>query len=180
MTAFPTKKTRIKQPAVLHPVPAHRDECAEFINRIGRLSREILGLQSRMNDEIAAITDAYTGQFTPLQETMTALQKGVQVWCEANRDELTLSGKSKSAGFVTGTVQWRQRPPSVLVRGVESVIEALKSFGLGRFVRTKEEINKEAVLNEPAAVAGIAGLTIKTGTEDFVIQPFEQEVPDAA
>ena len=41
----------------------------------------------------------------------------------------------------------------------------------------KEELNKEAILNEPEAVKGVAGLSIKTGVEDFVIQPFENDQP---
>lgn len=168
------KKTRIKQQAMI-AVPQSHDDCAADINTIGRLSREITVTQAAMNDEIAAITDRYTAVFTPLQEEVKSLTAGVQSWCEANRDELTVNGKTKSGQFVTGTVQWRQKPPSVAVRGVESVIEALKQFGLTRFVRVKEELNKDAILNEPAAVAGIAGLSIKSGVEDFVIQPFEQE-----
>jgi bacteriophage Mu gam like protein len=39
----------------------------------------------------------------------------------------------------------------------------------------KEEINKEAILNEKSAVAGIAGIKLISGVEDFVITPFEQE-----
>lgn len=62
------------------------------------------------------------------------------------------------------------------MRGAEAVIEALKRLGLGKFVRTKEEINKEAILNEPDEVRGVAGLNVVTGVEDFVITPFEQEV----
>lgn len=170
------KKNRIKQNAISFVVPTNRDECALFINKIGNLSREINVKTTAMNDEIALITDAYTCQFTPLQEELKNLTQAVQIYCEANRDELTGGGKSKSAGFITGTVQWRQRPPSVSVRGIEAVLEALKSFGLTRFIRTKEELNKEAILNEPSAVASIAGLNIKTGSEDFVIQPFEAEV----
>ena len=46
---------------------------------------------------------------------------------------------------------------------------------LGRFVRAKEAINKEAILLEPAAVAGVPGIKIITGVEDFVITPFEVE-----
>lgn len=168
-------KTRIKQPAIPHEVPHDRDTCAAAINKIGSLSRQIAVLQAVMNDEIAAVTDRYSGQFTPLQARLKQLQQGVHIWCEANRDDLTQGGKSKTAAFITGTVQWRQRPPSVSVRGVESVIETLKQFGLDRFVRVKEELNKDAILNEPAAVAGIAGLSIKTGIEDFVIQPLEIE-----
>lgn len=168
------KKTRLKQPAMA-AVPQSRDDCAADINTIGRLSREITVTQAAMNDEIAAITDRYTAVFTPLQEEVKTLRAGVQSWCEANRDELTYNGKSKSGQFVTGSVMWRQKPPSVAVKGVTAVIEALKKFKLDRFVRVKEEINKEAILNEPKAIEGIAGLSIKKGMEDFVIEPFEQE-----
>ncbi|OCN21072.1 hypothetical protein AN665_0211575 [Serratia marcescens] len=49
------------------------------------------------------------------------------------------------------------------------------SLGLERFIRRKEEINKEAILNEPSAVSGVAGITVKTGIEDFAIVPFEQD-----
>ncbi|WP_035603566.1 host-nuclease inhibitor Gam family protein, partial [Edwardsiella tarda] len=99
---------------------------------------------------------------------------GVQGWCEANRDELTCNGKVKTANLVTGDIQWRIRPPSVSVRGPDSVMETLLRLGLSRFIRTKQEINKEAILNEPLAVAGVAGITVKTGVEDFSIIPFEQ------
>ena len=171
------KTNRIKAPAKAPAfVPQTKDDCAEMINQIGRIQREILTKQSAMNDEIAAITDRYTGTITQWQAELNALQDGVQSWCEANRDELTEHGKRKTGQFVTGDVQWRQRPPSVGVRGADSVIEFLKRHGLDRFVRTKEEINKEAILNEPAAVTGVAGISIKTGLEDFVITPFEQEL----
>lgn len=171
------KKTRIKTPAKAPAfVPQTKDDCAEMINHIGRIQREILTQQAAMNDEIAAITDRYTGTISQWQAELAALQDGVQSFCEANRDELTEGGKRKTGQFVTGDVQWRQRPPSVLVRGADSVIEFLKRHGLERFVRTKEEINKEAILNELAAVTGVAGISIKTGVEDFVITPFEQEL----
>jgi phage host-nuclease inhibitor protein Gam len=168
------KKTRVKQQAMI-AVPQTHDECAADINKIGRLSREITVTQAAMNDEIAAVTDRYTAEFTPLQEQIKSLSAGVQSFCETNRDELTLNGKVKTGQFITGTVQWRQKPPSVAARGVDAVIEALKRFGLDRFIRVKEELNKEAILNEPEAITGINGLSIKSGVEDFVIQPFEQE-----
>jgi len=170
------KKTRIKQVALV-AVPQSKEDCAADINEIGRLYREIAVQTAAMNDEIAEVTDRYTSAFTPLQDKIKLLQSGVQSWCEAYRDELTNGGKSKSGQFVTGTVQWRQKPPSVVVRGVDAVIEALNRLGLGRFVRVKEELNKEAILNEPEAVKGVAGLSIKSGVEDFVIQPFENDQP---
>ncbi len=128
-----------------------------------------------MNDAIAEITEKYASQIAPLKTSIETLSKGVQGWCEANRDELTNGGKVKTANLVTGDVSWRQRPPSVSIRGVDAVMETLERLGLQRFIRTKQEINKEAILLEPKAVAGVAGITVKSGIEDFSIIPFEQE-----
>ena len=66
--------------------------------------------------------------------------------------------------------------PSISIRGAEAVIANLKRLGLERFVRVKEEPNKEAMLIEPNAVRGVAGITINTGVEDFTITPFEVEL----
>ncbi|HJU70349.1 MAG TPA: host-nuclease inhibitor Gam family protein [Paucimonas sp.] len=157
-------------------VAQSQDDVAATIRTIGDISRDVSRLQGAMNDEIAAITQRYQTLILPQQERLLSLQAGVQGWCEANRDKLTNGGRVKSYGFITGQVQWRQRPPSCTVRGAEAVIETLKRLGLARFVRTREEINKEAILNEPGAIAGVAGVSVVTGVEDFVIEPFEQQV----
>ena len=172
--AIPTKN-RIKAKAQLD-VPQSRDEAAQYIRQIGDLQRKMLREQAEMNDAIAHLTETYQPRLELLKGDIGTRQEGLQAWCEANRAELTNGGKVKTANLVTGEVQWRQRPPSVSVRGADSVIEALKGFGLDRFVRTKEEVNKDAILNEPDAVKGVAGINVVTGVEDFVITPFEQEV----
>lgn len=55
---------------------------------------------------------------------------------------------------------------------MHTVLDTLLRMGLGRFVRVKNEPNKEAMLNEPEA-ARIAGISIVTGVEDFIVTPFE-------
>ena len=132
-----------------------RDEVETAIKEIGDLNRELERL---------------------VKENLSPKQDAVQAWCESRRDELTQNGKTKTGSFNTGEVQWRQRPPSVGIRGAESVLESLRTLGLVRFIRTKEEVNKEAMLNEPELAATVAGVTIKTGVEDFVITPFEQDI----
>ena len=74
---------------------------------------------------------------------------------------------------------WRLRPPSVAVRGVEAVLDQLRRLGLKRFIRQKEEVNKEAILNEPEAVSHVPGISISQG-EDFVVTPFEAELAEVA
>ncbi len=166
--------TRLKAKAQLY-VPQSKDEVAKYIHMIGDTQRLMLREQAEMNDAIANVTARCQPRLEELGEQIKTMQEGVQAWCEGHRAELTSEGKTKTANLITGEVQWRQRPPSVSVRGAEAVIEALKRLGLGKFVRNKEEINKEAILNEPDAVKGVAGITVVTGVEDFVITPFEQE-----
>lgn len=168
-----TTKTRVKQPAKIRFVSVEQVQSA--IKEIGDLSREHTRLTTEMNDLIGETSERYAPELKRLQDEIEPLQKAVQEYCEANRDELTEYGKSKTANFVTGEVQWRQRPPSVAIRGAETVLENLKKFGFTQFIRVKEEINKDAMLNDPDTAKGIAGVTIKQGVEDFVIKPFEQE-----
>lgn len=170
-------KTKSKAPAVTVAVPQSKDEAAAMIRALGDAQRVLSGRVSVMNDAIAEITDQAAPEIEAMKKTVSDLVQGIQTFAEANRATLTDGNRVKTANLVTGEVSWRQRPPSVGIRGVDTVIEALKRLGLGRFVRSKDEINKDAILNEPKAVAGVAGITINTGIEDFIVTPFEQEVP---
>ncbi len=105
----------------------------------------------------------------------SSLLDGIAIWCEANRAELLKAG-GKTANLITGEVQWRQRPPSVSVRAADKVIATLRALGLSRLVRSKDEVDKEAILSEPQAVAGVAGITVVKGVEDLVVTPFEVEL----
>lgn len=168
------KPNRLKLQAEAY-VPQTQDDVAADIRTIGDLQRQLTRYQTEVNDKIAEITATYQPLLDQLKDQIKPLQAGVQVWCEANRHELTRGGKVKSANLVTGEVQWRQRPPSVSVRGVDAVLSVLAELGLARFIRTKQEVNKDAILAEPDAVRGVAGISVVTGVEDFVIVPFEIE-----
>lgn len=166
-----TKKIKAK---AFTYAPQSKADCQADIKKLGDLQRDLVRAQADLNDEIARLTKAATPRFEALQERIDTLQAGVQTWCEANRSDLCGSGKT--ANLITGEVQWRLRPPSISIRGAEAVIANLKRLGLERFVRVKEEPNKEAMLIEPNAVRGVAGITINTGVEDFTITPFEVEL----
>ena len=169
-----TKKLKTK--ALVTQAPQSREQVIEHIRSIGDLTRQRTRLAATMNDGIAALQEQYAQEADPINERIEALQAGVHVWCEANRAALTDNGKVKYADFVTGTVKWRAGRESVGLRKVEAIIEALKRHGLQRFIRVKEEVNKDAILADKQAVAGIAGITINGGDEEFVIEPHEQEL----
>ena len=175
--ATPIRK--IKSAAPRFAIPQSREDCADYIARIGRAQRERERIQADMNDQLAAIRAGYEEQARPHAETIKALSQGVQVWCDANREALTMGNKTKTANLASGEVRWRMRPPRVVIRGMEMAMEALKGLHLDRFIRVKEEISKEAILADPEAVQHVKGISIDQG-EDFVIVPFETELEEVA
>jgi len=170
---------RIKQDAAAFAVPQHRDQVIEAIAKIGRHQRERTRIETLMNDELAKVREAWEVQAAPHLDAIRELQRGVQIWCEANRELLTQGGKVKYAHLASGEVKWRLTPPKVLIRAAESVLGYLKQAGLHRFIRFKEEPNKEAILAEPEAVAHVKGIIISQ-REEFVITPFETELEEVA
>ncbi len=173
------KNTRIKTEAARYKVPQSHDECVEAIAQIGRLQRERARIEAAMNDDLAAIRQAYEEQAKPLGDEIRQLTDGVQTFCEANRDRLTQGGKVKFARLASGEIKWRMRPPKVSLRGIDNIIEACKRLGLTRFLRVKEEVNKDAMLAEPEVAQGLTGVNISQG-EDFVVVPFETELEEVA
>lgn len=168
-------KPRTKAPAKTY-VCQSREQAVDDIRAIGDTQREIVRLETELNDQIAELTNAVAPKVAELKEKVAQLQGGVHLWCEANRLSLTENGKVKTANLITGEVRWRIRPPSVSIRGVDDVIDCLQKLNLQQFLREKTEINKEAILAEPGKVSAVPGITIKSGVEDFEIIPFEQSI----
>lgn len=171
------KPQRIKSSAAGF-VPASRIEADEAVRVIGDYQRKRVDLQTAMNARLAEVKAEFEQQAQPLSESIRTLGHGIQTWAEANRAELLKAG-GKTVKLGNGELRWRTRPPSVTVRAAAAVLDALKRLGLSRFIRTKEEIDKEAILAEPEAVRDVKGISVGQG-EDFVIVPFSTELEEVA
>ncbi|EGP2156297.1 host-nuclease inhibitor protein Gam [Salmonella enterica subsp. enterica serovar Java] len=169
------KISRLKAAAASY-TPQSREQVSIDIKKIGDIQRELTRIETDANDQIAVIMNQNTPKIEALRAELDVLQKGVQTWCEANRADITKDGKTKTANLITGEVAWRTKPDSVSVKGVELVIETLRKLKLDRFIRRKEEINKDAILADKKAVENIKGISIVSGKEVFSITPFEQEI----
>lgn len=173
------KPPRLKIDAVPVTVPQSKDDVVAAIAAIGRCQRERARIEASMNDELALVRERWETQAAPHLEQIRALTTGVHLWCEANRAALTHNGKVKYAHLASGEVKWRMTPPKVVVRAVENVLDYLRQAGLDRFIRSKDEVNKEAVLAEPEAVAHIKGISFSQ-KEEFIVLPFETELEEVA
>ena len=168
-------ETRLKRAAM--PAPQDAEEVSSAIYRIGENQREVSRLESEMADQVAALKAEFELRMQPHRDEIKQLADGVHAWCEAHRAELTQDGKVKYARFASGEVNWRTTPPRVVTKrgiGADTLLELLAGRGLQHFIRTRQELNKEAVLAEPDAIAGMKELSIEQ-SEQFAIKPHESD-----
>jgi phage host-nuclease inhibitor protein Gam len=175
-----TKQSKkLKSPATPVRVPQSKEEVSSSIASIGAAARKLARIEADMNEALSTTREHYEKLAAPYKKAIADHRQGVQIWCEANRDVLTDGGKTKTGAFTTGEVKWRLNPKSVSIKTAKAVLAALVEAGLERFVRTKQEIDKEAILADPDAVAAIKGITIEQD-EEFVIEPFETKLQEVA
>lgn len=171
--------TKAKTPAAI-AVPQNREETQQWISNLGKVQRDRASLVNQMNNLIAPITEQFAPDLDAKSAEEARLLDGIATWCEANKAELTKD--AKTVNLVTGEIQWRKNPPSVAFkRGikVDEIIAHIKQLKLAKlFVRTKEEVDKEAILGADdktkAKLTAAGTIKIVTDSETFAVTPFEQ------
>lgn len=170
---------KVKTPTTVVFVPQSRDDAAKLIFTIGELQQQRQRLEAELNERLLRLKADYEQEAKSRANRIAALAEGLQVYAAAHRAELTQGGRSKTVKLATGELRWRMTPPRVLLKQVRAVLAALKAAGLARFIRVKEEVDKEAMLREPDAVAGLAGVAIDR-REEFVVLPFSTKLEEVA
>lgn len=160
--------------------PQTREEAAAALARLGAIERAGARIEQNLNEEIAALKTVAEAEAAPLLDEGAAVFAGLQAWCAANRAALTDGGKVKSADLGSGTIGWRLAPAKVTLREIETVIARIKELKLGQFLRTKDEVNKEAMLQNPALANTIAGVSVKSAGEAFYAEPLHLPLAEAA
>jgi phage host-nuclease inhibitor protein Gam len=157
------------------------DEVNTELKSLGDLRRELAAIELVMNEHLAEVKADFEARAEGAKSKAVLCEKLVREYCKAHRKELTKDGAVKYHKFPAGTVTWRKAPPSISVgkRAVDAVLAYLHSHKLGRFIRTHEKLDKEAMLAEPDTAASIPGLKLRTGGEQFVITPLEVPLSDS-
>ncbi len=156
-------------------VPKNLDEAAKFLAQIGQAQRTVDEIENTLNEEVEKLKATAMANAKPHQQRVLQLIEGLFVFAQANRDQLTDNGKRKTVEMPTGIFGWRMTPPAVKLRDIESVLAGLKALKLERFIRTKEEVDKEAILKEPELAQTVNGVSIGQ-REEFIAKPAELKI----
>lgn len=157
------------------PVPQNKGEAVRYMRQIARAQREIDKINTKLNEDVEKLTEKATERIAPHQQEIDDLVDGLYIYASANRNALTDGGKKKTISWPTGKFGWRFTPPKVALKKVADVLAALKEKGLERFIRVKESVNKEALLEEPEVAQTIKGVSV-TQHEEFFVRPLKLEI----
>lgn len=153
-----------------------KEELADFVRQIGEHQRKLMRIQTICNERIERIKKEAMENSAPLEKARDELFEGIFIYSQNNRDELTEEGKTKTVSLPTGDLYWRLTPPSVSIRKAEKVIEFCEfTKGFLHFVRTKKEIDKQAMLKDQARAGKIPGVKIEQ-REEFGVKPSETQI----
>ncbi len=169
---MPTAKRVTKKPVV--PAPQNLEEAAEYIRKIGERQRAIDRVNNDLNAKIEEVKKPFMDESAQYQKEYDHLVEGLYAYAQGHRKDLTQDEKVKTVQLPTGAFSWRMSPKSVSITGEEAIIATLKALKLIRFIRTKETVDKEAMLKEQDIASSVQGVTIGQ-EENFYVKPAESK-----
>ncbi len=151
------------------------EACAVAIARVGELDRDLARIEQTKSAAVSRAAAEAEARAKPLQEERASIAARVFAYADEHRDRLTEGGKRQNAPFPSGKVEWRKGRPSVQAEpaALEKAIARIRAVGLDRFLRVKTELDKVAILKEPALLKEhrVRGITIVPGEETVSVSP---------
>ena len=170
-------KQALKHDAAPISVPQDMDDLETALRELGELQRKRANLEAGQTDAIDKVKATYASQAKPIDKEIKLLSKNIATFSAANRKAMTDNGKTKTFNLSAGKISWRITPLKVSVRKAEEVLATLRDLRLSKFIRTKFEIDKEAMLKDVEAAQEIVGVTI-TNKEVVSITPFYSNIEE--
>ncbi len=149
-------------------VPNSLDEATKMVVRIRQLERQIELIQQsssvhirKLEVQIVEKLEETKNSTRTMQEERDKLSEAVFIFAQERKMELTDNLKKKTVELPTGDkLRWYFANPSVAVEDEEKAVAELKEKGLQEFIRTKEEINKEAILAKPGKTENLRFISV--------------------
>lgn len=128
------------------------DDVDNVLYKIAQNETVIAKEEASMNEKIQIIKESFDVKTAERRGENELLGQRVEEYCFKNKAEFE---KVRSKDLTHGTVGFRNTPPKVLQLSkkytVTTSLELLKRIFKKAYVRTKEEVNKDAILADYAA-----------------------------
>jgi len=158
-------------------VPKTSSEVDDLIETIAEFQKQEARNIEEANKQIQRIKSRTHRRVGLIRRKIFRLAFVIRDYYTANKKELTSGGKLKVVKLINGIFQEYFTKRSVKLIGDESgAAEELEKAGLGRFVRIKKEVDKDAILRHPEKVAGIKSIKIIEKKKRFLITPSETNI----
>lgn len=154
-----------------------REQAEGTMAEIAALDRKLAALTVSMNKELDAAKEKAAQAAAPLAARRKELESGLAVFAVLNRKELFPDGaKTLDLGF--GVVGFRASTKIVQQNNIntEMTLERLRKFKFLEGIRTKEEINKDAMTAWTDEKLETVGLR-RQKSDGFFVEVKEDAVP---
>lgn len=166
------KTTRIKaDPYVVGDIA--RAESA--LMELAALERKTRGINDNLNEEIDRLKESAKAETVPLDARKKILTDALGTFLKMNRAEVLKDRKTVELAF--GFMGFRASTVICQMKGVtaEMTLQRMKDHGLPEGIRTKEELDKDAVRGWPAERLALVGLT-RQEKDTFFVELKEESV----
>jgi len=119
------------------------NEVDNALRRMGEIEIDIGEVEGNMNLAINGLKAKANQKIAPLEEERKGLEKEVLNFTENNKEEFA---RARNKQLIFGKVAYRVVQGIRFLNGMETVISAMKAFGLTDFLRIKEQPDKEKML----------------------------------
>jgi phage host-nuclease inhibitor protein Gam len=146
------RTTRRRSGALSAPDPRNWDEVNQRLGYLGEVERQLRALRDEFEQKVAVLKQQWLEASRPVEKERDRVQEQIERFYWARRDELAAEGR-KSVDLAFGRMGSRLSR-SVLVKDVGLAQQWLEAHGLDRFLRTRTEVDRDAIRSTLLAAAG--------------------------
>lgn len=120
----------------------------DALREYAECNHKLKALEAKIEAEIVKLRKKHEGEINALKTRRAEAFDEVEIYAAANREALFAS--KKSADWTHAVIGFRTGTPKVkFARGyAKKAVELVKAAGFKRFIRTKEDLDKDRIISE--------------------------------